>query len=185
MLIEISEKDQMTHNRKKAIFLNNGEQYILKNTIAKFGFSVKIPKLCLYEIEYRANLIYSLIERLKKPRYTWIYQTLKLRYKKNLNSNLVIKYLNSFKLQLLLIKIFDSAYIKSDYKKLNLINSAYHIETQNKSSTILIIQIVVKSHTNLEICIYQRTLKFHKAFIILKQQNINWRLITLLCITHM
>lgn len=47
----------MTHNRKKTIILNNIEQHILKNVIVKFGVWLMILKVCLYMIEYNANLI--------------------------------------------------------------------------------------------------------------------------------
>ena len=56
----------MTHNGENAIILNNAEQHILKDTIAKFGFGLKIPKLCLYMIEYRANPMRSLYKLFKK-----------------------------------------------------------------------------------------------------------------------
>lgn len=58
----------MTHNRKKAIILNNAKQYILKNIIAKFSFGLKISKLYLHMIEYRANPIYSFYETFKKAK---------------------------------------------------------------------------------------------------------------------
>lgn len=56
----------MIHNGKNAIILNNIEQYILENTIVKFGFGLKIPKLYLDMIEYRADLIHSFYGTFKK-----------------------------------------------------------------------------------------------------------------------
>ena len=50
----------MTHNGENAIILNNAEQHILKDNIAKFGFVLKVPKLCLYMIDYRTNIMLSL-----------------------------------------------------------------------------------------------------------------------------
>lgn len=66
LLIGISRKDSEIHNRENSIVLNNIEQYIFKDTIAKFGFSFKISKLYLYIIEYRADIIYSFYRAFKK-----------------------------------------------------------------------------------------------------------------------
>lgn len=66
MLIGISEKDHITHGREKVIFLNKVKQYILKDVIAKFGFSLKIQDFCLNMIKYRANPIYSFYRIFKK-----------------------------------------------------------------------------------------------------------------------
>lgn len=86
---------------------------------------------------------------------------LKLRYKKNLNSNLITKFLNFSKLQSFLSKIFDFNYMKSDYKKLNLINLAYYIKIKNRLSIISVILIIVKSYTSLEIYIYYKIFRFY------------------------
>ena len=66
LFIKILEKDRVTHNGENAIILNNAEQNILKDTIAKFGFSLKILELCLHIIEYRANLMRGLYGAFKK-----------------------------------------------------------------------------------------------------------------------
>ena len=68
LLIGISGKDRVTHNGENAIILNNAEQHILKDTIAKFGFGLKIPELCLHMIEYRADPIRSLYGAFKKAK---------------------------------------------------------------------------------------------------------------------
>ena len=184
LFIGISRKYQMTHDREKAIILNNAEQYILKDTITKFGFGLKFAKLHLHIIEYKAKPMCSLYRTFKKPRRTLIYRTPNFRCKKNLNLNMVVRLLNPSRLQLLLSKIFDSAHIKPDHEKLTLINPAYDIEIENKSSAILVIRIVVKTYTSLKICIHYMTLKFHKVFIILIRQSIYQCLLFLPCITH-
>lgn len=56
----------MSHNRENAIFLNNAKQHILKDTIAKFGFGLRIPKLCLYMIKYRVDPMHSVYGAFKK-----------------------------------------------------------------------------------------------------------------------
>lgn len=66
LLIQILVKDKVTHNRKNATILNNAEKYILNNTISRFDFSLKIPKLCLYIIDYRINPMRSLYRVFKK-----------------------------------------------------------------------------------------------------------------------
>lgn len=58
----------MTHNRENAVILNNVEQYILKDTVIKFSFGLKILVFYLYMIEYRANLMRSLYGVFKKAR---------------------------------------------------------------------------------------------------------------------
>ena len=68
LFIGILGKDQVTHNRENTIFLNNAEQYILKDIIAKFGFGLKIPELCLNMIEYKANPMRSLYGAFKKAK---------------------------------------------------------------------------------------------------------------------
>lgn len=65
-LIEISERDQVTYNGQNSIVLNNAEQHILKDTIAKFGFGLKIPKLRLYIIKYRVDPMRSFYGAFKK-----------------------------------------------------------------------------------------------------------------------
>ena len=66
LLTRIFERDQESQNRKNAIILNNAEQHILKNTIAKFDFGFRVLKLCLHMIEYRTDPIRSLYEAFKK-----------------------------------------------------------------------------------------------------------------------
>lgn len=66
LLIGISGKDRVTHNKENAIILNNTEQYILKNIIAKFCFGLKSHKLCRHMIDYRANPMHSLYGAFKK-----------------------------------------------------------------------------------------------------------------------
>lgn len=56
----------MTHNGENVIILNNAKHHILKDTIAKFDFGLKIPKLRLYMIEYRADPMRSLYGAFKK-----------------------------------------------------------------------------------------------------------------------
>lgn len=58
----------MIHNKKNVIILNNAKQYILKNTIAKFGFSLKILTLYLYIVKYKANSMFSLYRVFKKTK---------------------------------------------------------------------------------------------------------------------
>lgn len=58
----------MTHNRENAVILNNAKQYILNNTIANFGFSLKNLKFCLYLIEYKIDLICNLYKTFKKAK---------------------------------------------------------------------------------------------------------------------
>lgn len=67
LLIKILEKDRVIHNGENVINLNNAEQHISKNTIAKFGFGLKILELCLYMIKIQCVVF---MERLKKPRHT-------------------------------------------------------------------------------------------------------------------
>lgn len=55
-------------NQKNPIVLNNAEQYIFKDTITKFGFNLKIPKLCLHIIEYRADALSNLYGAFKKAK---------------------------------------------------------------------------------------------------------------------
>ena len=66
LLIRISRRDRVSHNRENAIILNNAKQHILKDTIAKFSFGLRIPELCLHMIEYRADPMHSLYEAFKK-----------------------------------------------------------------------------------------------------------------------
>ena len=68
LLIEIFRKNRVTHNGKNWIILNNAVQHILKDTIAKFGFSLKISKLHLHMIEYRADPIRNVSEGFKKAK---------------------------------------------------------------------------------------------------------------------
>lgn len=56
----------MTYNEGNTITLNRAEQYILKNTTTKFIFGLKILDLCLYIIEYRAEVTHSLFGAFKK-----------------------------------------------------------------------------------------------------------------------
>ena len=66
LLIRISGRGRVSHNGENAIILNNAEQYILKDIIAKFRFGLRIPKLRLHMIEYRADPMRSLYEAFKK-----------------------------------------------------------------------------------------------------------------------
>lgn len=66
LLIEIFRKDQITQKRENSIVLNNAKQYILKDIIAKFGFSIKIPKHCIHIIEYRPDSIHNFYGTFKK-----------------------------------------------------------------------------------------------------------------------
>lgn len=66
LLIRISGRDQVSYNGKNTLILNNAEQHILKGTIIKFGFGLKISKLCLYMIEYRADPMRNLYRAFKK-----------------------------------------------------------------------------------------------------------------------
>ncbi len=66
LLIGISGRDQVTHNGENSIILNNAKQHILKDTIAKFGFGLKISELCLHMIEYKADPMRSLYGAFKK-----------------------------------------------------------------------------------------------------------------------
>ncbi len=66
LLIGISRRDWKTHNGENSIILNNTEQHILKDLIAKFRFGLKISKLRLDMIKYRANPIRSLYGLFKK-----------------------------------------------------------------------------------------------------------------------
>lgn len=56
----------MTYNGKNVVILNNAEQYILKDTIAKFDFSLKISKFSIYIIKYKADLMCSFYGVFKK-----------------------------------------------------------------------------------------------------------------------
>ena len=66
LLIRNSGRDWVISNGENWIILNNKEQHILKNTIAKFGFGLKILKLRLHMIKYRADLMCSLYGAFKK-----------------------------------------------------------------------------------------------------------------------
>lgn len=68
LLVKICEKNWITHNRENLIVLYNGNQYILKNTIAKFYFHFQITKFCLHIIEYKTNLIYNFNKMFKKTK---------------------------------------------------------------------------------------------------------------------
>ena len=59
LLIGISRKDQVRHNRENIVLLKKVKQYILKDTIDKYVYKLKIPKLLLYMIEYKADPNYS------------------------------------------------------------------------------------------------------------------------------
>lgn len=67
-LIKISEKNQKTYNRQNLIVLNNAKQYIPQNTIAKFGFYLKISDLHLSIINYRVNLMCNFYRVFKKTK---------------------------------------------------------------------------------------------------------------------
>lgn len=56
----------MTYNRGNKVILNYAQQDILKNTIAKSGFGLKIPKLRLYIIKYKADSMQNLYRGFKK-----------------------------------------------------------------------------------------------------------------------
>ena len=96
LLIGILEKDQVTHNRENTIILNNAEQYILKNTIAKFGFGLKILKLRLYIIEYRANPMRSLYGAFKKAKAYFNMLNAKAQMQKKLELKSGYKVFKSF-----------------------------------------------------------------------------------------
>lgn len=66
--IGISGKDQVTHNGANTITLNRAKQYILKDTITKFIFSLKTLDLCLHMIEYRAEPTRNLFGAFKKAK---------------------------------------------------------------------------------------------------------------------
>ena len=66
LLIGISGRDRVTYDGENTVLLNKVEQHILKDTIAKFGFGLKIPELHLHMIKYRANLNRSLYGIFKK-----------------------------------------------------------------------------------------------------------------------
>ena len=66
LLIGIFGRERVKHDGENTIIFNKVEQHILKNTIAKFGFGLKIPKLVLHMIEYRADLNRSLYRAFKK-----------------------------------------------------------------------------------------------------------------------
>lgn len=66
LLIGISGRDRVTDNGENTITLNKAEQYILKDTIAKFGFGLKIPELRLHMIKYRADPNRNLYGAFKK-----------------------------------------------------------------------------------------------------------------------
>lgn len=48
--------------------MNNTKQHILRDIIAKCDFGLKIPKLCLYIIEYKTNPIRNLYKAFKKAK---------------------------------------------------------------------------------------------------------------------
>ena len=66
LLIGISRRDQVTHNGENTVILNKTEQHIFKDTIAKFGFGLKISELRLHMIKYRADPNHSLYGAFKK-----------------------------------------------------------------------------------------------------------------------
>lgn len=66
MFIWIAERDCVTYNEVNIIILNRVEQYIFKDTIIKFIIGLKTLDLCLYMIEYRAELTYSFFGAFKK-----------------------------------------------------------------------------------------------------------------------
>ena len=66
LLIEIARKDQVAHDGENAIILNRVKQYILKDTITKFIFSLRDPDLRFCMIEYRAEPAQSLYKVFKK-----------------------------------------------------------------------------------------------------------------------
>ena len=66
LLIKISGKNRVTHNGENTIILNNAIKHIVKNTIAKCGFSHRIREHCQDKIEYKANVIRNFYETFKK-----------------------------------------------------------------------------------------------------------------------
>ena len=66
LLIKVSGRNRVTHHGENSIILNNVEQHILKDSIAKFGFGLNIRKLRLHTIDYRADLMRSLYGALKE-----------------------------------------------------------------------------------------------------------------------
>lgn len=62
----ISGRDKVNHNGENSIILIKAEQYVLKDTIAKFGFGLKISELRFSMIKYRADLMRDLYGAFKK-----------------------------------------------------------------------------------------------------------------------
>lgn len=96
LLIGISENDQVNQNRENAIILNNGEKHILKDTIEKFGFDIKIPELHLYMIEYMAELILTSYGVFKKAKIYLYVPNTKSQIEKKLELISGYKALKSF-----------------------------------------------------------------------------------------
>lgn len=66
LFIKIQRKNYLTYNKENTIIVNNIEQHILKNTIVKFGFSLKIIMFCIHIIKYKADLMHGLDKMFKK-----------------------------------------------------------------------------------------------------------------------
>lgn len=96
LLIEISEKDCVIYNGENAIILNNAKQHIHKNTIIKFDFSLKIPKIHLYIIEYQANPMHSLFGVFKKAEVYFDILNAKTQMQKELKLKTSYKAFKSF-----------------------------------------------------------------------------------------
>lgn len=72
ILIGISRRDLVIHNRENTVIFNKVEQYVLKDIIAMFGFRLMIPELRLYIIKYKADLNFSFYRVFKKAE-TYLY----------------------------------------------------------------------------------------------------------------
>lgn len=76
-----------------------------------------------------------------------------------------------FKLQLVINKILKLIPMNLRHVKSIFMNSAYHIEKENKLSVTLVIPTEGKSYISSKICIYHKMSEAHKTSTTLKEQS--------------
>lgn len=148
--------------------LNNAKPYILQNTIAKFEFDLKISKLYLYMIEYRADLIHSLYKACKKAEIYLDIPSAKTKMYKKIKMKSGYKTFKSFQTIIAPEQNPQLYLYKITLQQLSFINLTHHTKMKNKQSVIKIIQIIIQTQNRLKLCIYYKTFKFYKAFLIYK-----------------
>ena len=96
LLKKIAGRDWVTHDRENAVILNRAETHIFQNIITKFIFGLKDPDLCLYMIEYRAELAQSLYGAFKKTKAHILVFDAKLQMDKKHDLKVGYEAFNSF-----------------------------------------------------------------------------------------